>query len=143
MLPIRRAYLSTSNEVTYISTRHQFQFPSDRFNKTFRSICSLQDHGHYNQATNEARQLSSSNEQQRRLAQLLLSSLQLFSEGSVKKAVSSCAAVEPVVSRLLRQDCANIAPVDVCGQTAPLILFDSSSKSPAVSAHFFLVPDTG
>ncbi|KIW65495.1 hypothetical protein PV04_07752 [Phialophora macrospora] len=112
MLPIRRAYLSTSNEVPSFLIRYQPQSPSDRFNKAFRNICSLQDHGHFDQATAEARQLSGSNEQQRRLAKLLLSSLQLFSVGSVKKTVSTCATLEPVVSRLLRQDFASIAPVD-------------------------------
>jgi hypothetical protein len=53
------------------------------------------------------------NMQQKRLAHLLLASLELFSRGNVSKTVATCAELEVDIVRLLRRDCDNLAPVDV------------------------------
>ncbi|PNP79300.1 hypothetical protein FNYG_07376 [Fusarium nygamai] len=120
MLPIRRAFLSTSSVASLppalIPLKRPIQstpdYMPDQFNRCFQNICSLRDHGRFVDATVEARDLIGRNMQQKRLAHLLLASLELFSRGSVSKTVATCAELEVDIVRLIRRDCDNLAPVD-------------------------------
>jgi len=142
MLPISRVYLETASEISFGASRYLLQPPSDRFQKSFGDICYLQDRGQYARATGAARRLSGDGHRQRRLAQMLLSSVQLFTEGSVKQTVSTCSSLEPAVAQLLQQGCSKIAPVDVSEQASYSQHFGTQSLTDlnaSVSTHIPLV----